>query len=54
MGKNRILNEIPARRKDINKLIPLTKELTNENLLEINKNTPVATGYGIIMPSEDF
>lgn len=54
MGKNKILDETPAKRKDVNKLILLTKELTNEKLLEINKNTPVATGYGIIVESEEF
>lgn len=54
MGKKKILDETPVKRKDINKLILLTKELTDENLLEINKNTQVATGYGMITQSEDF
>lgn len=54
MGKCKILDETPVNRKDVNKLILLTKELTNEKLLEINKNTPVATGYGLIVQSEDF
>lgn len=53
-GKDKILDATPVRRKDINKLILLTKDLTNERLLEINKNTPVATGYGMITQSEDF
>lgn len=54
MGKNKILDETPVKRKDVNKLILWTKELTNEKLLEINKNTPVATGDGLILQSEDF
>lgn len=54
MGKNKILDETPVKRKDVNKLILLTKELTDEKLLEINKNTPLATGYGLVMQSEDF
>lgn len=54
MGKNKVLVETPAKRKDVNKLILLTKDLTNERLLDINKNTPVATGYGLISQSEEF
>lgn len=54
MGKNKILDETSVKRKDIKKLILLTKELTDEKLLEINKNTPLATGYGMILQSEDF
>ena len=54
MGKKKILDETPVKRKDINKLILLTKELTDEKLLEINKSTPLATGYGMILQSEDF
>lgn len=54
MGKSKILDKTPVKRKDINKLILLTKELTDEKLLEINKNTPLATGYGMVLQSEDF
>ena len=54
MGKNKILDETSVKRKDIKKLILLTKELTDEKLLEINKNTPLAPGYGMILQSEDF
>lgn len=54
MGKSKILDETQAKRKNINDLIHLTKQLTNERLLEINKNTPLATGYGIIEQSEEF
>lgn len=54
MGKSKILDETPVKRKDVNKLILLTKELTDEKLLEINKNTQVARGYGMIPQSKDF
>ncbi len=54
MGKSKILDRIPVKRKEINKLILFTKVLTNEKLLEINKNTPVAPAYGMITQSEDF
>lgn len=54
LGKNAIIEEIPTKRKMINNLIEYTSTLSNEELLKINKNTPVATGYGIIVPSEDF
>lgn len=54
LGKNRILDEIQAPRRNLNKLIDFTKELTDTELLEINKNTKVASGYGLILPSEDF
>ena len=48
MGKTKVLVETPARRKEVNNLIRLTKDLTNEKLIEINNNAPVASGYGII------
>jgi len=54
MGKSKILDETPVKRKDVNKLILLTKELTDEKLLKINKSTPLATGYGLVMQSEEF
>ena len=54
LGKNAIIEEIPTKRKMINNLIEYTSTLSNEELLKINKNTSVATGYGIIVPSEDF
>lgn len=54
MGKSKILDETPVKRKDLNKLILLTKELNDEKLLEINKNTGVAPAYGMILQSEDF
>ncbi len=54
MGKNKILNDIPVARKNTNKLIEYTKELTDEKLLEINRNTEVSKSNGMILQSEDF
>ena len=54
MGKCKVLVEAPAKRKDLKKLILLTKDLTDKQLLDINKNTPVSTGHGLIVQSEDF
>lgn len=54
MGKSKILNDIPVARKNTNKLIEYTKELTDEKLLEINRNTEVSKSNGMILQSEDF
>lgn len=54
MGKHKILDETKATRKSVNNLISFTEKLTDTELLEINKNTKVETGYGIIQPSADF
>ena len=54
MGKRKILDETQYKRKNINNLIELTKELNDTKLLEINKTTPLASGYGLIAESEDF
>ena len=54
LGKNRVLEETEAKRKNVNDLIRLTKNLTDEELIEINKHTKVTPGYGLIMKSEDF
>lgn len=54
LGKNAMLDETQAPRKNVNKLIDFTKKLTNAKLLEINKNTKVLSGNGIFFPSEDF
>lgn len=54
LGKNRILEETKAKRKNVNDLIRFTKTLTDEELIEINKHTKVAPGYGLIMKSEEF
>ena len=54
MGKNKILNDTPVVRKNTNKLIEYTKELTDEKLLEINRNTEVSKSNGLILQSEGF
>jgi len=54
LGKSKILVETQAKRKNINNLIELTHELDNNKLMEINQNTPVSKGYGIIVESENF
>ena len=54
MGKSKILDNTPVARKNINKLIEYTKELTNEKLLEINRNTEVSKSNGMFLQSEDF
>lgn len=54
MGKSKILDNTPVARKNTNKLIEYTKELTNEKLLEINRNTEVSKSNGLILQSEDF
>lgn len=54
IGKRKILVESSAKRKELKKLILLTKDLTNEKLLDINKSTPVSTGHGLIVQSENF
>lgn len=54
LGKNAIIDETEYKRKSIDNLITFTNTLDNERLMEINKNTKVSRGYGLIMPSEDF
>lgn len=54
MGKRKILNSISAQRKDVKKLIEFTKTLTDDKLMEINENTPLAKGNGLILESEEF
>lgn len=53
LGKNRILQETPAPRKSINKLIELTEKLTDEQLMMINSETDVIRNP-IFVPSEVF
>lgn len=54
LGKNKVLDETEHKRKSINKLVNLTKGLTNTNLLEINANTEVQKSFGMFQESEDF
>lgn len=54
MGKSKVLDETSAKRKNVNNLIAFTKNLNDEKLLDINKNTKVSGGYGLIVESEEF
>ena len=54
MGKNKILDETQVKRKNVNNLVSFTKNLNDEKLLEINKNTKVASSCGLILESEEF
>ena len=53
LGKSKILNETQAKRKNVNDLIEFTKILTNDELMEINKNTEV-TKSCMFVASEQF
>lgn len=48
LGKSKILNETPVKRKTVSNLIDLTSQLDNNKLMKINASTPVSKGYGII------
>lgn len=54
MGKKKTLEETRFKRKTTNNLIYYTQKLDNDILMEINKATPVASGYGMIVESEEF
>lgn len=54
MGKSKLLTETKVKRKSVNTLIEFTKTLNNEQLMNINLNTKVSSGYGLIIESEDF
>ncbi len=54
IGKSKVLEETSYKRKGINNLIIKTQSLTDEELLKINTETKVDSGYGIIMPSQVF
>lgn len=53
LGKKKILEETPAPRKNINKLIELTGKLTDDELMKINNETDVIRNV-IFAPSEAF
>ncbi len=53
LGKSRILEETPAPRKSINKLIEFTKILTDDELMKINSETDVIKSP-MFVPSEAF
>ena len=54
MGKSKILDMTPVKRKNVNRLIEFTKSLTDSELLEINKNTKVSKSNGLFLQSEEF
>lgn len=53
LGKSRILDETPAPRKSINKLIQLTETLTDNELMEINNKTDITRNI-MFVDSETF
>lgn len=48
LAKRTMLNGTPTKKKELNKLIPLTHLLSDKELMEINKNIPVSDGRGIL------
>lgn len=54
LGKSKILDETPAKTRNVNKLIELTKTLNDEELLKINENTQVIKSNGLFIASEKF
>lgn len=54
MGKTAIIDGTEYKRKNINNLFAFTNRLTNFKLMDLNDKTKVNSGYGLIMPSEDF
>ena len=53
LGKKKILEETPATRKNINRLIELTEKLTDDELMKINNETDVIRNI-MFVPSEAF
>lgn len=54
IGKSKVLDETPAKTRNVNKLIELTKTLNDEELLKINENTQVIKSGGLFIASEEF
>lgn len=54
MGKSKVLNETSFKRKNVKNLIEFTTTLNDTKLMEINENTKVSSGYGLIAQSEEF
>lgn len=54
MGKSKVLDTTPVKRKTVNKLIAFTRDLTDNALIEINKNTEISKSNGLILQSEEF
>lgn len=53
LGKSKVLNEIQAKRKNVNDLIEFTNTLTDDELMEINRTTEV-TKSCMFIESEEF
>lgn len=53
LGKKKILEETPVTRKSINKLIEITEQLTDNELMKINNEIDVIRNI-IFVPSEAF
>lgn len=53
LGKKKMLEETPATRKSINKLIEYTETLTDEQLMQINSETDVIR-TPLFVPTEAF
>lgn len=54
LGKCKVLDPTPLKRKTLSKLIDYTELLDNNKLMEINEHTPVSSGYGVFAPSDPF
>ena len=53
LGKSKVLNEIQAKRKNVNYLVEFTNTLTDDELMEINRTTEV-TKSCMFIESEKF
>ncbi len=53
LGKSKVLNEIQAKRKNVNDLVEFTNTLTDDELMEINRTTEV-TKSCMFIESEEF
>lgn len=53
LGKKKLLEETPSTRKSINKLIEITEQLTDDELMKINNETDVIRNI-MFVPSEAF
>ena len=54
LGKSRILDTVSVKRKNVNRLIKFTRNLTDNKLLKINNNTKVSKSNGLFLQSEEF
>ena len=54
LGKIKVLNETQAKRENINNLIELANKFSDDELLEMNKQTKVNKSNGLLLESEEF